>query len=196
MKFYFLFLIVYIFNNQTIAQKTKFDSTLKIGKVGYRITCANKSNEKNELNLSLIGFEENRSDINLNIKGKIQSAEIDDLNRDGFPDLLIYIFSEGEKRKGTVLAISSDNNKSIAPIVFPDITDDAKLSAGYTGGDEYKLFNGILLRKFPVLIVADSSATSVPPVKVIRQIIYKVVMGERGTLKFKVERSFDANKPS
>lgn len=188
-----LILIICFLSIQVNAQKNKFDTTMKIGKVGYRVTCTNKTNEKNEMSISMIGFEENRSDVNIDVKGKVQSGEIDDLNRDGFPDIVIYVFSEGEKRKGSIFSIASEGNKSISAILFPDITDDAKLSAGYKGGDQFKLFNGILTRRFPVYSTTDSTSTT--PTGVIRQIIYKVVPGERGGYKFKVERSVDIDKP-
>ena len=178
---------------QLNAQKNKFDTTMKIGKVGYRVTCTNKANEKNEMTISMIGFEESRSDVNIDVKGKVQSGEIDDLNRDGFPDIVIYVFSEGDKRKGSIFSIASEGNKSISAILFPDITDDAKLSAGYKGGDQFKLFNGILTRRFPVYNTSDSTNTT--PTGIVRQIIYKVVPGERGGYKFKVDRSVDIDKP-
>jgi hypothetical protein len=167
---------------------------MKIGKVGYRVICSNKNNDKNPLKLSLIGFEENRGDIDVEVKGKVLSAEVDDVNNDGFPDLLMYIYTEGDKRKGTVLAIASDNNKSVLPIIFPDILDDEKLKVGYNGGDEFRLLNGRLLRKFPVYNTTDSSANSTTT-GVVRQVIYRVIYGEKGALKFKVDRSFDTNKP-
>jgi hypothetical protein len=100
------------------AQKGKYDSTMKIGKVGYKVVCNNKNIDKNQLTISLLGFEENRNDIELDVKGKVLAAEVDDVNNDGFPDLLLYIFTDAEKRKGTVFAIASDNNKSILPIIF------------------------------------------------------------------------------
>lgn len=174
------------------AQKLKVDTTVKLGKAGYRVICSNKNLEKNGLKISLLGFEENRGDIDVDIKGKLVSVELDDLNNDGFPDLLLYIFSDVEKRKGTVVAIASDNNKNVLPITFPDIVDDEKLKQGYDGGDEFRLLNGRLLRRFPVKNTTDSTNQSAP--LVIRQIIYKVVYGEKGALKFKVDRSFDTPK--
>lgn len=188
-----VFFIVALFCLPTVqAQKLKIDTTVKLGKAGYRVICSNKNLEKNGLKISLIGFEENRGDIDVDIKGKLVSVEVDDLNNDGFPDLLMYIFSDVEKRKGTVVAIASDNNKSVLPIVFPDIADDEKLKQGYDGGDEFRLLNGRLLRRFPVKNATDSTNSNAPIV--IRQIIYKVIYGEKGALKFKVDRSFDAPK--
>jgi hypothetical protein len=194
MKIALFCIISFCFCSKIQAQKIKFDTTMKIGKVGYRVICSNKNNDKNPLKLSLIGFEENRGDIDVEVKGKVLSAEVDDVNNDGFPDLLMYIYTEGDKRKGTVLAIASDNNKSVLPIIFPDILDDEKLKVGYNGGDEFRLLNGRLLRKFPVYNTTDSSANSTTT-GVVRQVIYRVIYGEKGALKFKVDRSFDTNKP-
>lgn len=192
MKSILSFIVVLCCLNTIQAQKLKIDTTVKLGKAGYRVLCTNKNFEKNGLKISLIGFEENRGDIDVDIKGKLVSVEVDDLNNDGFPDLLMYIYSDVEKRKGTVVAIASDNNKNVLPIVFPDIADDEKLKQGYDGGDEFRLLNGRLLRRFPVKNTTDSTnqSTSI----VIRQIIYKVIYGEKGTLKFKVDRSFDTPK--
>lgn len=188
-----LLLIVSLFCINSIqAQKLKVDTTVKLGKAGYRVICSNKNFEKNGLKISLIGFEENRGDIDVEIKGKLVSAEVDDLNNDGFPDLLLYIFTDVEKRKGTVVAVASDNNKNVLPIIFPDIVDDEKLKQGYDGGDEFRLLNGRLLRRFPVKNTTDSSNLNAPIV--IRQIFYKVIYGEKGALKFKVDRSFDTPK--
>ena len=75
------------------AQKVKYDSTMKIGKVGYKVVCNNKNIDKNQLTISLLGFEENRNDIELDVKGRVLAEEVDDVNNDGFPDLLLYIFT-------------------------------------------------------------------------------------------------------
>jgi hypothetical protein len=57
---------------------------MKIGKVGYKVVCNNKNIDKNQLTISLLGFEENRNDIELDVKGKVLAAEVDDVNNDGF----------------------------------------------------------------------------------------------------------------
>ncbi|HPH22621.1 MAG TPA: hypothetical protein PLW32_01960 [Chitinophagaceae bacterium] len=194
MKYSFFMVCIGLFCLKGNAQKGKYDSTMKIGKVGYKVVCNNKNIDKNQLTISLLGFEENRNDIELDVKGKVLAAEVDDVNNDGFPDLLLYIFTDAEKRKGTVFAIASDNNKSILPIIFPDITDDEKLKVGYDGGDVFRLLNGRLLRKFPIYNTADSATTEKKNTIGVRQIIYKVVAAERGTFKFKVDRSFDTAK--
>ena len=74
------------------------------------------------------------------------------------------------------------------PIYFPDISNDFKLNKGYRGGDEYKLVEGILFRKFPIY---DADTTIKVPTKKVRQIMYRVIDGERGILNFKAFKDFD-----
>jgi hypothetical protein len=169
------------------AQKVKFDTTMKIGKVGYRVLCNNKKPTKNNLSINLIGFEETRDEISFEVMGKVVSCEIDDLNRDGYTDLLIYVVDETNNNKASVVAIASTENKGIRPIIFPDIRDDAKLNAGYNGGDTYKLMNGMLSRRFPVV---DASKN----VLGYRKVFYTVMPDEKGMLHFKVLRSLDEFK--
>ena len=40
------------------------------------------------------------------VKGRIRKAEVDDLNGDLFPDMVIYIYLNGNDEKGTVVHVS------------------------------------------------------------------------------------------
>jgi hypothetical protein len=164
----------------------KYDSTMKIGKAGFRISCTNKSLERNVLNIRPLGFKSEAREVSLELKGRVMSAEIDDLNLDGFPDIVIYIIDKNQKP--TILSVSSKANESLMPIYFPDITNDMVLSKGYRGKDEFKLVEGILFRKFPVF---DSDTAIKIPTNKVRQILYRVVEGEQGSLKFKAFKNFD-----
>ncbi|GMV77481.1 MAG: hypothetical protein AMXMBFR79_06160 [Chitinophagaceae bacterium] len=177
--------------NFSHAQKTKFDSTLKIGKTGYRVICSNKPNKKNNLRVALIGFEENKEDLNIDIKGQVTGAEIDDLNKDGFPDLVVYIVTDNEKNQGTVFAITSNENKTIAPIIFPSLMDNEKYRTGYTGNDVFKLLNGTLTHKFTVTDNTNAATQAI----VARQLLYNVVKSDNGVWKFNVIRSIDIPRP-
>lgn len=165
---------------------SKYDSTMKIGKAGYRISCLNRSPDKNILNIRPVGFKSESREASIEIRARVFSAEIDDLNYDGFPDLIIYI--EDATGKKSIFPICSQGNESIAPILFPDILNDMELSKGYRGKDEYKLVEGVLFRKFPVY-PADT-AIKVPTNKM-RQLMYRVVQGERDSWKFKMFKQFE-----
>lgn len=182
----FLFLVVNGFGQEF----KRYDSTLKIGKVGFRVSCTNKSLTQNTLNIRPVGFKSEAREVNLELKARVISAEIDDLNQDGFVDLIIYILESSGKKN--LFCVSSKNDEMLQPIYFPDITNDAQLSKGYRGGDEYKLVEGILFRKFPIY---EADTTIKAPTKKVRQIMYKVINGERGILNFKSFKSFelDAN---
>ncbi|MEN9697502.1 MAG: hypothetical protein RLZ56_923 [Bacteroidota bacterium] len=186
MQKYFTLLFL-LFTLNSIGQKfAKYDSTMKIGKVGYKVVCMNRTPDRNVLSVRPMGFKSEAREVNLELRGRVISAEIDDLNRDGFPDVIIYIVDPNGKIN--LFTISSQENESVQPIYFPDITNDQQLSKGYRGQDEYKLVEGILFRKFP--IYEADTANKIPTSKV-RQIMYRVVTGERGVLSFKPFKNFD-----
>jgi len=189
----FVWSLVFILLGSTVdAQSKRYDSSMKLGKVGFRVLCNNKSADKNTATISPIGFENTAREISIEVKGKITKAEVDDLNNDGFPDLVIYVYNGGLKNTGTVIGVSSDKNQGFAPIFFPDLTDDLKLRVGYVGNDEFLLMEGTLMRKFPIYETSDTA--NIKPTGLIRQIQYRVVPGDRGAQKFKVSRSYELNK--
>lgn len=166
----------------------KFDSTMKIGKAGYKVTCTNRNPERNSINISPIGFDNSMRDFGFEIKGRVRRAEVDDLNRDNFPDLVLYVYTNDTLNKGTVVCISSESNTSVVPIVFPDIVDDPKLRDGYRGFDEFMLMEGILTRRFPLF---TTDASNPQPTGKIRQVMYRIGEGEKGMKKFIVMRTYD-----
>ncbi len=171
----------------------KIDTTMKLGKSGYRLTCSNKSPDKNTTSVSPIGFDKAVREFSFDIKGRITKAEVDDVNRDGYPDLVIYVMNNDTIPKGNVIGISSEKNENVAPIMFPDIYDDPKLRTGYKGNDIYFLMEGNLMRRFPVY-PADSAALTSGTGTLYRQIQYQVIPGDRGGYKFKPLRSYEFTK--
>ena len=187
------FLLIFVLLNcRVFAQTKRYDSSMKLGKVGFRVFCNNKSVEKNTATISPIGFENTAREVAIEIKGKIAKAEVDDLNSDGFPDLVLYVYNGGIKNVGTVIGISSDKNQGFVPIFFPDIADDQKLKTGYLGNDEFSLMEGTLMRRFPIYATADTTNSN--PTGMMRQIQYRVTVTEKGAQKFKVTRSYETNK--
>ena len=172
---------------QAFGQKPiKYDSTLKIGKAGFRIMCLNKSADENSLTIKPIGFSNQAREANLLLKGKVASAEVDDLNNDGFPDLIIYVIDKSDRIN--VFSLTSKNNERMELILFPDITNDMQLSKGYRGKDDFKLVEGILFRKFPIY---DLDTNIKIPTNKVRQIMYRVVAEDDGYLKFKSFKNLD-----
>lgn len=191
-RFFLMAVVVFLSVINTNAQPKRYDTSVKIGKAGYKVYSSNKGAEKNSVTISPIGFESAAREVNIEVKGKVIRAEVDDLNNDGFPDLVLYIYSGGTKNTGTVIGVSSDKNQGFMPIYFPDITDDLKLRVGYMGNDEFSLMEGTLMRRFPVYNTSDTA--NIKPTAVIRQVQYRVTADEKGLQKFKVARSYELNK--
>ena len=181
-----LFAFLFICSTSWGQEWNKYDSTVKIGKAGYRITCMNRNLDRNTLNIRPIGFKAEVREVNLELKGRVVSTEVDDLNNDGFPDIIIFVIDANEKL--SLFSIASRDNERIEPIYFPDITNDMQLSKGYRGKDEYKLVEGVLFRKFPIY---ESDTSIKTPTNKVRQIMYRVVPGEQGTWRFKSFKSFE-----
>lgn len=186
-----LFIGIISFGTTINAQFRKIDTTMKIGKAGYKVICSNKSETKNSVSITPIGFQNSARDVMFEVKGRILKAEVDDLNNDVFPDLVLYVYEPGDKGKGNVVGISSINNETFAPISFPDIVNDPKLRIGYAGFDSFLLMEGTLMRRFPVY-TTDSS--DIKPTGMMRQIQYKVLKDEKEGLKFKPVRSYEYAK--
>ena len=63
----------------------KIDTTVKIGKAGYRVDCRNNRPTENQLSVRPIGFDNTVQPINFPIRGRVFDAQVDDLNSDGLP---------------------------------------------------------------------------------------------------------------
>ncbi|MEN9685305.1 MAG: hypothetical protein RLZZ28_1091 [Bacteroidota bacterium] len=185
-----LFFISTALNAQVPARK--LDTTMKVGKAGYRLSCFNKSAERNSVTISPIGFEKDVREFSFEVKGRITKGEVDDVNRDGYPDLVFYVFSGDSLPRGSVVALTSEKNEGINSIAFPDIFDDPKLRVGYKGNDEFTLMEGNLVRRFPVYPPDSLKATAKGIMY--RQVQYMVVPGDRGGSRFKPLRSYEFTK--
>ncbi len=182
-----LFLVIC---STAMAQYKRFDTTMKYTSAGYRVYATNKSSEKNNVTISLIGFSNKaQRDASFDIKGILKGAAVDDFNNDGFPDLVLEVYKGKDTEMGSIIAIASEKNESIRPIYFPDILDDAKLRSGYKGNDKFMLIEGTLMRSFPVFDTSDSSA--IKPLGIVRHIQYRVFTAENNLLKFKVLRTYE-----
>ncbi len=105
----------------------------------------------------------------------IVGAEVEDLDRDGFPELLVYTQSAGSGSYGTVLGYSPNKGKSISPIAFPELVEGSKEQKGYMGHDTFSIVASSLARRFPCYETNDVNAT---PTGKMRQLQYKLINGE------------------
>jgi hypothetical protein len=168
----------------------KFDSTLKIGKVGYRADCKNKNVEENELSIRPVGFENSAHEMNFFIRGRVVKAQIDDLNNDGFPDLILYVYTGPDTAYGVIYAFASQENKAIIPFGLPEVMLNGKINEGYKGHDQFTLLEGTLVQKFPLYKPGDEKDK---PTGGFRVIQYQMASGENARYKFNILRYYDSH---
>jgi len=166
----------------------KIDTTMKIGKAGYRVTCRNRSVAENPLSVRPVGMETEAKEMNFPLRGRVYSAQVDDLNNDSYPDLILYIYTDSAAIHGTVYAFISEGNKSIAPCALPDVALDGKINMGYKGYDKFSLLEGTLLQQFPIFNPGDAKDK---PTGGTRTLLYQLGRGEGGQFKFNRTRFYD-----
>lgn len=155
-------------------RNTAFNKTLELQGIGFNIT-ATRNNGMSEVTISPFGLEIDNRPVTHQMEGSITDAEIEDLNADGSPEVLIYSRSDGSGSYGNVLAYSVNNRKSMSDVYFAPVTGNPALSKGYMGHDEFRVVENYLVQRFPIYNEGDSNAK---PTGGIRQITYKLVNGE------------------
>ena len=159
-------------------QQIGFQKTLTLQDITFEITTIGEGSVR-ELTIQPTGLEIDNQKIVLEIDGQVVNAEIEDLNSDGFPEILIYTVSAGSGSYGNVIGYSVNNGKSISQIYFPDISENKEASMGYMGHDEFAVVEASLQRRFPVYKSGDSNSD---PTGGTRQIQYKLQDGEASRL--------------
>jgi hypothetical protein len=165
-------------------QNPAFDKTLQLNGIRFHVTCPNDSS-LSTLTIVPAGLTIDNSTISTEIDGTVTGAEVDDLDGNGSPEIYVYVTSAGSGSYGSLVAYSSNNNKSISPIYLPPLEEDVTHSQGYMGHDEFTVMEGHLARRFPIYKKDDSNAN---PTGGMRQLLYKLVPGE-ATWLLKIIRS-------
>ena len=146
-----------------------FDSTLSLLGITFHVECPN-GQEGNIVKITTSGLPGDNVPTSDRIKGTVMGAEVADLNSDGLPEVYVYVRT-GEDARGSVIAYSTNRNNSLSRIFVPELTDDPKVAAGYTGRDGYAVVGKAFMRRFPI-----SGGK-------IRQIQYKLLPGDTWSLK-------------
>lgn len=105
----------------------------------------------------------------------VVNAEIGDLNIDSYPELFVYLTSDGSGSYGKLIGYSVNNGKSVSQVYLPDISENDEVSKGYMGHDEMAIVENTFCQRFPIYKEGDSNAN---PTGGIRQIQYRLVDGE------------------
>lgn len=163
---------------EAAVEEAGFEKTLSLQNISFDIRATGQGSMQ-QLSIRPTGLEIPNQDIALEIDGQVVNAEIEDLNADGFPEILIYTVSAGSGSYGNVIGYSVHAGKSLSQIYFPDITDNQEASAGYMGHDEFAIVESSLVRRFPIYKEGDPNSN---PTGGTRQIQYKLKDGEASRL--------------
>ncbi|HIX74416.1 MAG TPA: PliI family lysozyme inhibitor of I-type lysozyme [Candidatus Parabacteroides intestinipullorum] len=109
----------------------------------------------------------------------VVNAEIGDLNIDSYPEVFVYLVSDGSGSYGKFIGYSVNNGKSVSQVYLPEISDNNEVNKGYMGHDEMAIVENTFCQRFPIYQEGDSNAE---PTGGIRQIQYKLVDGESGRI--------------
>ena len=180
--------VVFFVAQQCYGQHPRYDSTMKIGEAGYRVSCSNKKPDANELYVKPLGFDHEARGLGFFVKGYVKGCEVDDMNDDGYPDLLVYVYSGPDDAFGAVVAFGSDQNKKIVPFPLPDVVLNGKINEGYRGHDHFSLMEGSLLDKFPIYKQGDEKDKPTGGYRIVQ---YKMTSNGQGGFQFVMLRFYE-----
>jgi hypothetical protein len=160
--------------SQPTAPAGRFDRTLSLQGISFRVVCRNDSS-LNELEIIPAGLQIDNRPLRSAIEGIVTGAEVADLNGDGSPEIYVYVTSVGSGSYGSLVAHSANRRKSLSQIYLPPITEHPSAAKGYMGHDEFRVAGSALVRRFPVYRPGDKNGA---PTGGTRQVQYKLVPGE------------------
>lgn len=162
--------------------KRDYVEFLSMGNYFFDITATG-----NKLTIRPIGFDKNNSIMTHTINGKVTLAEIEDLNNDGFPEVLVYIQSNAKDKRTNVIAYSSNKGHSMSQVTVPNLANNAQYNKGFNGNDEFRIIEGNLYQRFPIYQQTDKTLKATGKY---RQIKYVLKDGEASRI-FVAEKSFE-----
>lgn len=156
--------------DSTQIDKTLFSKVLSLQDIGFNISSI-KDNGKNTLTVYAFGLKQPDQTFTIEIEGEVEDAEVEDLNSDGSPEVVVFTQASGDNQKGHVYGFTTNNKKSMSLISFPSIENRSELAEGYQGHDEFALVETSLVRRFPIYENDQQTGK-------MRQISYKLKEGE------------------
>jgi hypothetical protein len=139
------------------------------GSIRFQVESANTPGS-NKVVITPSGLAIDNRPVEAEILGQLVRGDVADTNRDGSPELYLYIRSNDTPPQMQLLAFSVNHGKSMSDIVLPGLNGKPEYARGYRGWDQFSVVESSLVRRFPVFteMAADSQPTSV------RQIRYRL----------------------
>lgn len=162
---------------ETVKQEAGFSAELTYpgSKISFRV-----STQGDSLMIQPSGLSVSNETLYHDITGyTVVNAEIGDLNIDSYPEVFVYLTSDGSGSYGKLIGYSVNNGKSVSQVYLPEISENSEVNKGYMGHDEMTIVENTFCQRFPVYKEGDSNAS---PTGGTRQIQYKLVDGESGRM--------------
>lgn len=162
---------------ETVKQEAGFSTELTYpgSKISFRV-----STQGDSLMIQPSGLNVSNETLYHDITGyTVVNAEIGDLNIDSYPEVFVYLTSDGSGSYGKLIGYSVNNGKSVSQVYLPEISENSEVNKGYMGHDEMAIVENTFCQRFPVYKEGDSNAS---PTGGTRQVQYKLVDGESGRM--------------
>jgi hypothetical protein len=153
-----------------------FDQTLELQGIGFHVTSVSVAGNR-ALRIAPQGLEIDNSEIVRPLTGTIVRAEVADLDRNGSPEIYVFIRSPGRGMPGELIAYAANRKKSLSEIYLPPVIENPKTAVGYQGEDEFAVVENALAQRFPVYDSTDADAGRTGKM---RQVQYTLMPGEAG----------------
>lgn len=154
------------------AQAKAFSKTLSLQGVTFKVTCSN-AGTMNKATFTAKGKKVNAT-VTKEVDGTVVNAEVEDLDSNASPELIVFVTSGGSGSYGTAL-VYSVGPKELVAIAVPELTQGSKEMQGYMGHDTFAVVEGRIVRRFPLYASGDANAK---PTGKTRQLQYKLQGGK------------------
>lgn len=164
---------VKVVTNNVDSNAISFEKKLSLQGISYDVVVKGKGSIQ-QLRIITTGLKSSIDTAVMEIDPAI-NAEVEDLDHDGFSELLVYTQSAGSGSYGKVVGFSPNKGKSLSLIYFPELDMATPAAKGYQGHDEFAIVESNLLRRFKTF---ESGDTNAKPTGKMRQITYTLQNGE------------------
>jgi len=157
-----------------VAAAGPFEQRLEHLGIGFQVSSPNKDSG-NTVRIVPSGLQIDNTPIEMEVAGQVVGAEVADLNVDRSPELYVYVRGPAPERRGTLLAVSANNRKSLGFVNLPELSEHRGASTGYQGHDDMAVVESRFVRRFPLY---GKDGDPAKPTGRTRQLQYKLAMGE------------------
>ena len=157
---------------QSPAMAAPFKQSLALQGVSFSVKASGDGSQQTLL-VTTTGKGQRWPVIRETVDGQVVGTEVQDFNRDGLPELLVYLTSAGSGSYGSVVSWVTTKKGTLLPINMPELS--GLTAKGYQGHDSFAVVEETLSRRFPIYKPGDTNAK---PTGGLRQVNYKLVPGE------------------